>query len=167
MAFWDLFKKEAQASNQSQLYFELRNELPELSENELIKVACVAGLMARVAFVDFKLDEGELGYIGKVLKEWTDFEEDVISMISETSLRHIQELAGLENHLYVYPLREVLDKNARFKLVEALFALAAADGSVENLESEEIKMICKGLELSDQHFLSARAKVAQYLSALR
>ena len=60
MAFWDIFKKQTEEANQSQLFYELQNELPELSEENLIKVACVAGLLARVAYVDFKLDEGEL-----------------------------------------------------------------------------------------------------------
>lgn len=167
MAFWDNFKKEAEESNQSQLYHELRAELPELGEEEVIKVACVSGLMARVAYVDFKLDEGELAHIGEVLREWTEFDDKVVELITQVSLKHIKEFAGMENHLYVYPLREVLDKNARFRLVEALFALAAADGSVENLESEEVRKICKGLQLSDKHFLSARAKVAEHLAALR
>ncbi len=167
MAFWDLFKKEAQESNQSQLYQELRNELPDLDEATLIKVACVAGLMARVAYVDFKLEESELAHIKSSLAEWTDFEQDVIELISSTAINHIKELAGLENHLYVHPLKEVLDEKGRFKLAEALFALAAADLSVENIESEEIRLICRGLELSDQHFLAARAKVITHLRALQ
>lgn len=167
MAFWEIFKKEAEQSNQSRLYHELKRELPDLEEEQLVKVACVSGLMARVAYVDFDLDAQELKHIDQVLKEWTDFDTQVVDLISQAAVRHIKELAGLENHMYLYPLRDVLDRDARFRLVEALFALAAADGSVENIESEEIRKISKGLELSDQHFLAARAKVAEHLRALR
>ncbi len=167
MAFWEIFKKQAEESNQSELFYELKKELPDLEESELIKIACVSGLMARVAYVDFKLDASELAHIGEVLKEWTDFDQQTIDKISQLAVRHIKELAGLENHLYVYPLRDVLDRDSRFKIVEALFALAAADGSVENIESEEIRMISKGLELSDKHFMVARGKVAKHIAALR
>lgn len=167
MAFWDIFKKEVKESNQSQLYEELRRELPDLSDEKATIIACVAGLMARVAYVDFKLDAGEVIHMNDVLREWTEFDESTVELIAQTSVRHIKEFAGLENHLYVYPLKNTLDRDSRFRLVEALFALAAADGSVENIESEEIRIICKGLELSDKHFLSARAKVAKHLRSLQ
>lgn len=167
MAFWEIFKKQTEESNQSELYQELKNELPDLEDTEVIKIACVSGLMARVAYVDFKLEASELKHISKVLQEWTEFDQQTIDKISQVAVRHIKELAGLENHLYVYPLRDVLDRDSRFKIVEALFALAAADGSVENVESEEIRMISKGLELSDRHFMVARAKVAEHIAALR
>lgn len=167
MAFWEMFKKGTEDSDQSQLYHELRDELPELEENELVKVACVSGLLARVAYVDFKLDPKELEHIDQVLKKWTQFDDKTIKLISQASLKHIKEFAGIENHLYARPLKEVLGENERFKLVEALFALAASDGSVEHLESEEIRLICRGLELSDQHYLGARAQVMEYLKALQ
>lgn len=167
MGFWNLFKTETGESDQGQLYQALCRQLPEHDEDGLIVVACVAGLMARVAYVDFKLDQAELAHIREVLKEWTDFDDALVESITQLSVDLIKELAGLENHLYAHQLKDILDKNTRFKLLESLFALAASDGSVENLESEEIRLICKGLALSDAHFLSARAKVAQHLKALR
>ncbi len=167
MAFWEIFKKEVEDSGHSQLRNELREELPELSDEKATEVACIAGLMARVAYVDFKLEDRELSHIKSSLKEWTNLEDEVVQRISDVAIRHIRELAGLENHLYVYPLREILDKQQRFNIVEALFALAAADEVVENIESEEIRLIATGLELSDQHFLAARAKVIGHLKALQ
>lgn len=167
MAFWDVFKQQTEEANQSQLYYELRQELPDMDEDRVLIIACAAGLMARVAYVDFRLDAGELRHIEKVLRDWTTFDEELAALVARTAISHVKELAGMENHLYVYPLRDVLDKDSRYRLVEALFALAAADGSVENLESEEIRLIAKGLELSDRHFLSALAKVADSLRALR
>jgi uncharacterized tellurite resistance protein B-like protein len=167
MSFWKKFIEKSQENNQSSLHNELKEELSSLSENEIIEVTCIAGLLARVAYVDFDLDPEELKHINEVLKEWTDLDEKLINKIAETSVKHIKELAGLENHLYVYPLRDILDRDTRFKIVEALFAIAAADGNVENIESEEIRMINTGLELSNQHFIAARAKVIQKLGALK
>tara|TARA_Y100000780_G_scaffold232594_1_gene268603 strand:+ start:270949 stop:271455 length:507 start_codon:yes stop_codon:yes gene_type:complete len=167
MAFWEIFKKEAEDSGHSKLREELRRELPELSDVKATEVACIAGLMARVAYVDFKLEEKELIHIKTSLKEWTNLEDEVVQKISDVAIHHIKELAGLENHLYVYPLREILNTNEKFSIVEALFALAASDEVVENIESEEIRLITRGLELSDQHFLAARAKVIGHLKALQ
>ena len=47
-----------------------------------------------------------------------------------------------------------------------LFVIAASDGNVAAIESEEIRVISKGLELTNQHFLAARAEVADFLKAL-
>lgn len=167
MSFWKKFIEKTEENNQSSLHNELKEELSALNENEIIEVTCIAGLLARVAYVDFDLDPEELKHINEILTEWTDLEENLVSKISQTAVKHIKELAGLENHLYVYPLRDILDRDARYKIVEALFAIAAADGNVENIESEEIRLINTGLELSNQHFLAARAKVIQKLGALK
>ena len=90
-----------------------------------------------------------------------------IQSIVEIAIGHIQDLAGLENHLYVHRLKEILDRDQRYAIVESLFALAASDGVVENIESEEIRIIVKGFDLSDQHFRVARAKVSDKIKALK
>lgn len=167
--FWDLFsnKKEDTGKQHSSLHYELQQRYPNASEEELIKLTCLAGLFARVAYVDFHLDENEKIHMQKALKEWTRFSDEEIKSIVEISINHIKELAGLENHLYVYRLKEVLDRDTRFSVVESLFAIAASDGVVENVESEEIRIIVKGFDLSDKHFLVARAKVSDKLKALK
>lgn len=167
--FWDLFnnKKNESKDDHGQLHNTLQQRYPNLSEEELIKLTCIAGLFARVAYVDFHLDEGEREHMREVLKQWTEFSDDDVNSIVDIAIDHIKELAGLENHLYVHRLKEVLDRDARFAIVESLFALAASDGVVENIESEEIRIIVKGFDLSDKHFIVARAKVSDKLKALK
>ncbi len=170
MAFWDVFKNNEVSKtrdDQSSLYHILQSQFPDLSDENLIKTTCIAGLLARVAYVDFDLDEGEEVYMLKAITDFGTFSESESKIIVEIATSHIKELAGLENHLYVHSLKAILDKNARFSVVETLFALAASDGIVENVESEEIRIIVKGFELSDQHFLAARAKVADKLGVLK
>ena len=105
--------------------------------------------------------------MNEVLNEWSDFDKDEVKSIVDIAIHNIKELAGLENHLYIFRLKEVLDRDARYSLVESLFALAASDGVVENIESEEIRLIVKGFDLSDKHFIVARAKVSDKLKALK
>lgn len=168
MGFWELFKsKENTESLQTSLFNELKTKLPDESEEVLIKTACISGLLARVAYVDFKVTDEERSHIREVLSEWTDFSKDLVNVISEVSIHHVKELAGLENHMYVHHLKPLINRDERYKIVEALFALAASDGIVENLESEEIRLIVKGFDLSDKHFLAARATVAEQLGALK
>lgn len=166
--FWDVFnKKKDSGKEHSTLHYELQKRYPETSEDELVKLTCIAGLFARVAYVDFHLDENERAHMNEVLNAWSDFSEADIKSIVDIAIDNIKELAGLENHLYIHRLKEVLDREARYSLVESLFALAASDGVVENIESEEIRIIVKGFDLSDKHFIVARAKVSDKLKALK
>ncbi len=167
MAFWDLFSaNKTENKKHSSLHYELHKQFPETSEEDLIKLTCISGLLARVANVDFHLDENEKSHMTKALIEMTEFSTQEIDVIVDIAIHHVKELAGLENHKYVYSLKEVMDRNERYKVVEALFALAASDGVVENVESEEIRIIVKGFDLSDKHFTAARAKVSDKLKAL-
>jgi uncharacterized tellurite resistance protein B-like protein len=170
MSFWDIFSNTNSTDavkKHSSLHYEVKEMFPNLSEEELIKTTCLAGLFARVAYVDFSLEKSEITHMKKALKEMTDFNDEEIANIVTLANKHIKELAGLENHKFVYSLKEVMDQGERYKIVEALFYIAASDGTVANDESEEIRIINKGFDLSDRHFAAARAKVSDKLGALR
>lgn len=168
MDFFKLFKNEDenQVKKYSELYAQLETEFPGMNEDILVISSCIAGLMARVAYVDFHIAPEEISQIEKSFSEWKIHENFDSNLVTQMAIKHINEMAGLENHLYVHPLKEHLSKEERYKVIQTLFLVAASDGNVESLESEEIRIICKGLELSGQHFIAARAEVANYLGAL-
>lgn len=169
MGFYDFFRKDERRSEvkqYSELFTTLKNEFPSVDEDKLMIASCIAGLFARVAYVDFDLDSKELKKMQALIKTWK-FQGIDAETISQIAISHIKEMAGLENHLYVKPLNSLLDKDERFNTVKALFLIAASDGSVDNVESEEIRLINKGLELSNQHFIVARAEVSEYLRTLK
>lgn len=168
MAFLDFFKNEPENSVQkyNTLFKELSTKFPTIEEDELLMMSCVAGLFARVAYVDFDLDPKEMDQMQSLIKDW-HFSSSVDSkIVAQLAVENIKEMAGLENHLFIRPLKERFSKDERFSLLKALFLVAAADGSVESVEAEEIRRINKGLELSQQHFIAARAEVIQYLKTL-
>lgn len=169
MAFWDKFitPNKTIAGSSTSLHEKIRELFPNAAEDQLTEVACIAGLLARIALVDMHLHENEQEHIRQVLSQWTDFSPEEIESIASIAISELQQLAGFENHLYVYHLKPLLDVKARYQVVQALFALAASDGEVDNFESEEIRIVARGLDLDQRYFLSARAEVAQYLKALK
>ena len=169
MKFWEILKNETVTTkkNLSRLHEKIATKLPGSTEDDLIKVACFAGLLARVAWVDFKLDPSELSVMRQVLSDWTKMDRETIDTIVAISTDEIQELAGLENHLYCHPLQNIMSENERYDLLVSLFAIAAGDESVEQLESEEIRIITQGLNLTHKHYISARATVMDKLKALK
>ncbi len=170
MAFWDLIKKKESENNESSLghlHTKLNQALPTSDDKQLISAACIAGLLARVAYVDFEIDPNEIVSMKNSLSKWTDYDDNTIETIANIAISEIKQLAGLENHIYAHQLNEILNENQKYQLLIALFALAAADGNADNLESEEIRTISTGLRLSHQHYISARATVADKLGALK
>ena len=170
MKFWELFSEKhssPQQTNFCSIHERLTSKLPNAKEETLIKTACIAGLLARVAWVDFKLDTNELKSMNKSLIEWTKLDNNTVDAILSIAIEEIKNLAGLENHIYAHTLRDMLDQTERYNILLALFSLAGSDGEVENIESEEIRIIAKGLGLAPKHYLSARASVYEKLKALK
>jgi len=169
MGLFDFFTADNNddVSKYGKLFESIQKEYPDLPEEKLVLTSCIAGLMARVAYIDFDLDENEVIQMKKNMGQWKIADNIDQEQVVQMAVDHIIELAGLENHLYVHPLKSFLNKDERYKVLQSLFLIAASDGSVDNIESEEIKLICKGLELSNQHFIAARAEVVEFINALR
>lgn len=151
----------------SRLHEKLTKKFPDKAEEFHLKAACLSGLMARIAFADMKIDESEKVFIKESLVKWMKMSEEEGTLLANLCTDEIKDLAGIENHLYCLPLRESLPVSERYQIVETLFAIAAADGSVENQESEEIRNINNALLLEPKHFTAARATVLEYLASLR
>lgn len=151
----------------NKLHQKVTKLMPNADEKDQLHLACIAGLYARVAYVDMKIHPDEQSLMEKSLIQWGKFDQDQAQAITLMAIEHVQELSGLENHLYCIPLSENLSNEKRYGLLTSLFALAASDGGVDNNESEEIRHISKGLLLEHKHFISARATVLDKLDALK
>lgn len=168
MAFWTVFKgRESQESFINSLHNELKKHFQNHDEDRLTVIACVAGLLAHVAFSDLNLEESEIKRIHEIIHDYKDISKEEALVITNLATEHAKEFSGLENHLLTNPLTELLTQNERFELVKALFQVAASDGSVSSLESEEVRLINHSLKLSNQHYLAARATVSKDLAALK
>jgi len=168
MAFWDIFKdKKNDSENLSTIHLKVKDLLPGENETNLIKTACISGLLARVATIDFEVHQSEVLQMTQSLIDWGDLTKIDAENVVKIALEEITNLAGLENHKYCHPLNDIMEPKDRYSLVKALFSIAASDGSVDESESEEIRVICMGLRLQHQDFISARASVLDKIRALR
>ena len=168
MAFWDIFKtKKTDSENLSTIHLKIKELLPNEEEDKLIKTACISGLLARVATIDFEVHKDEMKQMIQSLTSWGDLTKPDAENVVKIALEEITDLSGLENHKYCHPLNEIMKPEDRYSLLKALFSIAASDGSVDESESEEIRVICMSLRLQHKDFISARASVLDNLRALR
>lgn len=168
MAFWDhFFSNQESGPQKSNLQQQIEKLLPEESSETHLKIACISGLMARVAYADLEIHPNEAQDMKMALEEHCEFSKNQIDTIVKMAIDDIKELAGLEDHLYSSQLSDILNEKEKFSLLKVLFTIAGSDDTVDNKESEQIRSISKGLRLSNQHFLSARGTVAEKLSSLK
>lgn len=168
MGFWSIFKdKEVTDQFRNTLHKELSEHFKDHDDDRLTIIACTAGLMAHIAFSDLNIKASEVERIHEILDKNDDLSKNEARFITELATSHAKEFSGLENHLLANPLTELLTQDQRFKIVKALFQIAASDGSVSSLESEEVRLITHSLKLSNEHYLAARATVKDDLEALK
>jgi len=169
MSFWNLFNfgKSTTPSQLSALAQKLDSSLPELDDQAKAKITAISGLLACVAHSDFHVCHTEEKDIKNALIRWCHLEEKQAQIIAKISLEEVQALASLEVHHYTATLEKCLDESERVAVLEALFQLAASDGSVSHEESEFIRHIGHGLKLSHHEFIAARATVLEHLKILK
>lgn len=142
-------------------------EFPEMDNHLLDHIASLVGLMSRVAFADSDFSITEQAFIKTNLTNFFQLEEKVIDKILEITMAEYQNFLGLDNQLMTKFFKQNYSNEKRYQLLEFLFTLGAIDSRVDQSESEELRLIAQGLDLSPQHFLAARAKVKEHISALK
>ena len=169
MAFWDLFKSKKNDSRpeHGELHQKVVELLPSAPEERRVRAACIAGLMARVAWCDMDIHRDEIAHMNTALQNWLKLSPEESRGVVTLAEEHMREFAGLENHKYADSFNQLSDESQRYELLKVLFALAASDGTVAQKEVEEIRLIGRSLLLEHRHFVAAKGTVLDYLASLQ
>lgn len=126
---------------------------------KLKELTLCAAFLARVGYVDEDFLPQEEQFIQKLLRDiWglsPSLAGAVCGVAMETAIR------GLDLFRLIQEAKATLSLPKRKTLIEALFALALAEGKVSGRETEEIRKIAYGLELTHREFINAKLKVGR------
>ncbi len=126
-------------------------ELPQMT-NEL---AC-ACLLAEVIFADSEFDESEWQALLARLKLTFDLAEEDLLELAETAKYQVKNA----NDLYQFTrVVKEMDYDKRVHLIDGLWQVAFADGSLDPHEEHIIRRICELIGLNHSDFI--KAKLAQ------
>jgi uncharacterized tellurite resistance protein B-like protein len=147
----------------NRVLFKLRHRvgaeiLERASTPEKIKeLTLCAAFLARVGYVDEDFLPQEKQFIEKVLGDvWgisPSLAEAVCGVAMETATR------GMDLFRLLQEAKAILSRNKRKILIEALFALALAEGKMTGPEIEEIRKIAYGIDFTHREFINAKLKV--------
>jgi len=129
----------------------------DFDERELKRLCLAGGLLAHVAEVDRRVDEGERAVMVEALRDGWGLSEGVACAVSEVVLVHSGD--ELDLHRSLREFFSLTTEAERISFLDVLFAVAAGDGRVSLQEQEEIRLISMGLKLSNVHYVAAKTRV--------
>ena len=136
---------------------ELEETEIKIPEKELRRLSLAGGLMARVAFVDHEVQEGEFDSMVNAIKGNWELSDIEAALVAETAVSTISK--GLDYYRLSRRFFESTTEEERIRFMDALFAVANGDGFVSYEEIEEIRTISMVLKLTHKQFIDAKLKV--------
>jgi uncharacterized tellurite resistance protein B-like protein len=119
--------------------------LERLDQETARFLAAFAYVLARVAHADLSIDFDETAAMERIVSQLAELAPEEASLVVEIAKSQARLLGGTENYVVTRQFREISSREQRGKLLECLYAVAAADGSITGPESGEIVAIAEEL----------------------
>ena len=141
--------------------------LERLPADQARWLAAFAYVLARVANADLRITETETDAMQALVTQVAGIAADEAALVVEIAKSMERMLGGTENYVVTREFRTISDRSQRTRLLECLYAVAAADGVISGEESVEIAKIAEELGFTREEALALRAPWRDKLSALR
>lgn len=130
-------------------------------------LAAFAYVLARVAHADLEIDEAETRAMQEIVRDVAHLSEEESLLAVEIAKSQARVLGGTENYVVTREFRRISSREQRVRLLRCLYAVAAADGSISGLESQEIGSIAEELGFTREETNAVRAEYRDRLSVLK
>ena len=123
---------------------------------EFHRACLIGGLMGIVARADGEIDDRELEEIRRRLQLRAHFPSDILDVLM--TIVNEESVRGLDRSRIVAELCQDIRFEEKVELLELLFAVASANGSLTHAELEELRGISAGLNLSHRQYIDAKLR---------
>jgi uncharacterized tellurite resistance protein B-like protein len=130
-------------------------------------LAAFAYVLGRVAHADLKISAAETRRMEEVLQRVGGLPEELAVLAVEIARRQNEMFGGTENFLVTREFKAISNPDERRRLLDCLFAVAAADDSISNAEDTQLRLIASELGFSHAEFVAARSAWSDKRDVLR
>ena len=123
----------------------IAEQLERLDPREAKYLAGFAYVLARVANADLEIDASEVAEMERIVSNIAHLSESEAALVVQIARSQTQLLGGTENYLVTREFRKVASAEQRGELLQCIYAVAAADGTITGAESGEILSIADEL----------------------
>ena len=126
----------------------------ERENNKNLELLC--GLMIEAAYMDGKIDEGELNKIKLSLINVFSEDPNEVDLVLEDAVKNKNNSKSLYH--YTSYINKNFDDNKKLALIEALWEIVLSDGALHDFESSLIRRLAGLLYISDVNSGNARKR---------
>jgi len=142
-------------------------ELDHLDPDRARYVAAFAYILSRVANVDMRISPEETREMERILTSLGGLpEEQAIIVVQMAKTRNLL-FGATENFLVTREFNRIAAWEEKLALLSCLFAVSAAEGSISNVEDNEIRQVASELRLDHRDFIAVRLKYRDELAVLK
>jgi uncharacterized tellurite resistance protein B-like protein len=142
----------------------IAGELDQLPRETAKYLAGFAYVLARIAHADLDIDDDETAEMERIATELASLTAPEAALVVSIAKSQAKLLGETENYVVTREFRKSSTKEQRAQLLECLFAVAAADGTISNVESSEIATIGEELGLTRPEINGVRSHYRDKLS---
>ena len=127
-------------------------------------LAAFAYVLARVAHADLSFAEEETETMCGLVRDLAEISEEEALLVVEIAKSQSRLLGGTEDYVVTREFRRIATREQRAALLECLFAVAAADGTISTDESQEILSVGDELGFTRPEVNALRSRYREHLS---
>jgi len=146
---------------------QIASRLDQLDPQIAKYLAAFAYVLARVAHADLDIDETETNAMQEIVQRVGKLGPEEAVLAVEIAKSQAKVLGGTENYVVTREFRRVSSREQRNQLLECLYAVAAADGSISAIESQEIQSIAEELGFTRPEANALRSRYRDQLSVFQ
>ncbi len=128
--------------------------------------AAFAGLLVRVAYVDRSVSEAERAVLGPLLAANAGLPAAEAETVVEIATHQATTLGGISYASLTRAFNAIATAQEKERLIDCLFAVATAEGTVSLVEDEEVRAVARALLLSQQQFIAVRSRYKDQLEVI-
>lgn len=167
LRFLGLSNEPAREKGETETVRRIAARLDQLDPQVAKYLAAFAYVLARVAHADLEIDEDETRTMQEVVARIGRLAEEEAILAVEIAKSQARVLGGTENYVVTREFRKISSAAQRGQLLECLYAVAAADGSISSVESQEIQSVAEELGFTRDEANALRSRYRDQLTVLK
>lgn len=129
-------------------------------------LACFAYILTRAAKADHHVSDAEARLMEQIVAERAGVDPEQASLIVRIA-RDAGRSRGTDDYLIAREFERLASREEKMKLLDCLFAIAAADASIKTVEDNEVRRVASELKLEHADYIEVRQRHLGNLNVLR
>jgi uncharacterized tellurite resistance protein B-like protein len=159
--------REAPPASKGTLYAKLHARLGDLGAERVEYLTAFAGLLARAAFGDSHVTAAEEQAMVDCLRDRAGLSAVEAELVADIAREAAESLYGVEDYLLTRAFLEQATDADKQILLDCLYTVVSADGTIPSAEDDEIKRIAKAILVPHAKVLEIRSRYRDHLAVLR